>query len=83
MAKTFYLKISSAEQTLFEGDAQSLSSQNASGPFDILPDHSSFVCLLDNVAVDYLDAQAQSKQVHVHRGLVSVKANKVRVFVDL
>jgi F0F1-type ATP synthase epsilon subunit len=77
------LKIANAQRTFYNGPALSLSSQNDTGPFDILPDHAHFVSLLNNATVTVLNDQGQTQQFLVHRGLISVRDNSVQVFVDL
>ncbi len=42
------VKILSPTQTIFEGEAVSLSSVNSSGKFDILPFHANFITLVQN-----------------------------------
>ena len=83
MSKSFHLLIHNPERTFFDGQAVSVSSQNKSGAFDILPDHAHFISLLDNQTVNVTDEQGKQQAFKVARGLLSAKENKVRVFVDL
>jgi F-type H+-transporting ATPase subunit epsilon len=80
---TFQLKISNPERVFFEGEAYSLSSQNASGPFDILPNHAHFVSLLHDAKIEVVDKEDKKVVFAVSRGLISARSNLVTVFVDL
>ncbi len=80
---TFNLLITNPERIFFEGEAYSLSSTNNSGPFDILPNHAHFISLLNDATVEILDKDNKKSAYKISRGLISAKANNVRVFVDL
>lgn len=45
---TFNVKVSSPSSTLFEGKAESVTSTNSKGLFDILADHANFITLIEN-----------------------------------
>lgn len=76
------VKIYAPFQVYFEGKATSVSAENATGPFDILPKHRNFLCMLIpcNIRVASLNG---AREIPVHRALMHVKANKVVVFVDV
>jgi len=48
---TLTVKIISPTQTLFDGEAYSISSINSSGKFDILPYHANFITLVQKVPI--------------------------------
>jgi F0F1-type ATP synthase epsilon subunit len=48
MADLLHVRINSPEKIIWEGDALSVSSANASGPFDILPFHTNFISVMEN-----------------------------------
>ncbi|MCU1441836.1 MAG: atpC [Rhodoglobus sp.] len=79
---TMAVKIYAPFQVYFEGEARSLSAVNATGPFDILPHHHNFLCMLvpGVITVQTLDG---SKDIKVNRALMHVKSDKVSVFVDV
>lgn len=66
----------------FDEDAFSISAQNATGPFDILPKHHNFMCLLSPCEL-HLFAPTGEKRIRISGGLMQVKANAVRVFLDV
>jgi F0F1-type ATP synthase epsilon subunit len=76
------VKVYAPFQVFFEGEAYSLSAINETGPFDILPKHHNFLCML--VPCDLVIRGVQSeKTIKVHRALMHVKANRVVVFMDV
>lgn len=79
---TMLVKVYAPFQVYFEGEATSVSAENATGPFDILPQHHNFLCML--VPGDLIIRTPDgSKTVKVHRALMHVKADRVVVFMDV
>ncbi len=79
---TIAVKVYAPFKVYFEGSAYSLSAVNATGPFDILPGHHNFLCMLvpcDLVVV----TPKERKVVKISRALMHVKADSVSVFVDV
>lgn len=76
------VKVYAPFQVYFEGDAFSVSAVNDTGPFDILPHHRNFLCMLVpcNLKVQAPDGE---KVIKIHRALMHVKADRVAVFVDV
>lgn len=66
----------------FEGEITSLSAVNAVGPFDILPGHHNFLCMLVPCTLGIHTLQGEQK-IPISRALMHVKADKVIVFVDV
>jgi F0F1-type ATP synthase epsilon subunit len=76
------VKVYAPFQVFFEGDAYSVSGVNESGPFDILPRHYNFLCML--VPCDMvIKTPLGDKTVKIERAFMHVKAEKVTVFVDV
>lgn len=42
------VSINNPDETIWEGPAESVSSENSSGPFDILPQHANFLTIVEN-----------------------------------
>ena len=76
------VKVYAPFKVYFEGSARSVSAINATGPFDILPRHHNFLCMLVpcELKVQTLDGE---KIIKINRALMHVKANHVTVFVDV
>ena len=76
------VKVYSPFNDYFEGQAFSISAENATGPFDILPKHHNFICMLLPCTIRVATTSGV-KEIPVHRALMHVKADKVVVFVDV
>jgi len=76
------VKVYAPFKIYFEGDAFSLTAVNETGPFDILPRHHNFLCMLVpcNLVIKTPDGE---KTIKIARALMHVKAEKVTVFVDV
>lgn len=77
------VKIYAPFQVYFEGDAFLLSAENATGPFDILPRHHNFLCMLVPCTLTVQPVEGDKKTFKIHRALMHVKANRVVVFMDV
>ncbi len=77
------VKVYAPFQVYFEGDAYSLSAENATGPFDILPHHHQFLCMLVPCVLTIRAVNGEEKIVKIHRALMHVKADRVVVFMDV
>jgi F0F1-type ATP synthase epsilon subunit len=76
------VKVYAPFKIYFEGDAFSLTAANETGPFDVLPHHHNFLCMLVpcNLIIKTPDGE---KSIKIARALMHVKAEKVTVFVDV
>lgn len=79
---TVAVKVYAPFKVYFEGDAYSVSAVNAAGPFDILPRHHNFLCMLVPCELS-IETSSAKKTIKIHRALMHVKANRVVVFVDV
>jgi F0F1-type ATP synthase epsilon subunit len=79
---TIDIKVYAPFKVFFEGKGYSISAVNATGPFDILPHHHNFLCMLLPCNV-VIKSPEGDKVIKVSRALMHVKAEKVTVFVDV
>jgi len=79
---TMSVKVYAPFQIYYEGDAYSVTALNESGPFDILPHHKNFICMLMPCNL-VLKTPYEEKIVKISRALMHVKADRVVVFVDV
>lgn len=77
------VKVYAPFKVYFEGDAYSVSAVNATGPFDILPRHKNFLCMLVPCDLEIKPVEGDLKTIKIHRALMHVKADRVVVFVDV
>lgn len=80
--KNLSVSIRNREKVIFEGDAIALSSVNAEGPFDVLPQHINFISIIKEYIVIYKpDRSKQEYKLRV--GLMKVSGNKIEIFVGI
>lgn len=79
---TIATKVYAPFKVYFEGDAYSLSAINETGPFDVLPKHHNFLCMLTpcDLVIETPDGQ---KKIKINRALMHVKSDHVTVFMDV
>jgi F0F1-type ATP synthase epsilon subunit len=79
---TIAVKVYAPFKVYFEGEAYSLSAVNATGPFDVLPHHHKFLCMLVPCDVKIQTPDGE-KAIKIHRALLHVKSESITVFVDV
>jgi F0F1-type ATP synthase epsilon subunit len=80
---TMHIKIYSPYRVYFDNLAYSISGENGTGPFDVLPHHHPFISLLDACEL-VVDAVETGKiRIKVSGGIMHVKADKVSVFLQV
>lgn len=65
----------------FDGSANSLSANNDTGPFDVLPSHKNFMSLLNPGIVTVRRTDQPDFIIKIAEGLMHVKADQVTVFL--
>lgn len=82
MSATIHLVVQSREGVLFEDNVLSITSENKTGKFDILPDHANFMTrLTDVIVIKVMDGTTQS--IPVRNGIMQVAGNKVQVLLGI
>ena len=77
-----HAKVYSPFQTYVDEPVYSLSAENSTGPFDILPHHHNFITLLAKSEL-MLNTPQGEKHIRISGGLMHVKANTVTIFLDV
>ncbi len=67
----------------YNGLASSITGQNATGEFDILPHHHNFISLLQPCDLIIRSVTAGDLRIRISGGLMHVKADQVIVFLDV
>lgn len=80
--KNLRVKVHSPFKVYFEGEAQSVSAENNTGPFDILPEHHNFITLLGSCDL-IIRGKEDEKRIKIARGIMHVKEDYVNVFLDV
>lgn|SRR5690554_657013 len=76
------VKVYSPFQNYFDEPAYSISAENHTGPFDILPRHHNFMTLVSTCDMK-ITAPTGDKTIRINRAVMHVKADKVIVFLDV
>ncbi|HTH71785.1 MAG TPA: F0F1 ATP synthase subunit epsilon [Candidatus Pristimantibacillus sp.] len=79
------VKVYSPFKTYYDEDSYSISGENATGPFDILPHHHNFMTLLEAcvLVIQPVEGNIHEQKIRISGGLMYVKADKVTVFLDI
>ncbi|HEX5798111.1 MAG TPA: hypothetical protein VFX79_02045 [Candidatus Saccharimonadales bacterium] len=77
------VKIYSPFKVYFNGAAKSISAENDTGPFDILPKHHNFMTLLNAGEITVAKQGGGDQKYRIARGVMHVKKNQVIVFLDV
>ncbi len=77
------VKVSSPFRTYFDGMVFSISGENDTGPFDILPKHHNFISLLKACTLIIRTTKGEEQKIDISGGLMHVKADSVVVFLDI
>lgn len=80
---SMYVKVFSAHQNYYEGPADSISAENDTGPFDILPKHYNFMTLVNRGEITIRIKGAEEKKLGITKGVMHVRRNSVIVFLDV
>lgn len=80
--KHMHIKVYAPFKTYFDGVATSISAENDTGPFDILPRHHNFMTLLNPCQVTVRGDDLE-ESFNINRGIMHVKEDEVVVFLDV
>lgn len=79
---SMHIKVYSPFKVYFDDEGESISAENATGPFDILAHHHNFMTLLSPCEVS-IRAKRGDEKIRISGGLMHVKADQVTVFLDI
>lgn len=75
------LLIMTPEDTLYNGTVASLTCHNPKGTFDVLPEHTNFMSMIDKILIiRHLDGS--TKEIPVYDAILQVKENNVAVLIN-
>ena len=80
---SMHVKVYSPFKDYYDGQAFSISAENATGPFDILPRHHNFISLLMSCEITVRTVGKGDRRIRIGGGLMHVKADQVIVFLDV
>lgn len=74
--------VQNPESIIFQGNAVAISSVNIKGPFDILPLHANFICMIKDSITIY-ETQKKIKKIPLEQGILKVFENTVTIFLGI
>lgn len=77
------VKVYSPFRDYYDGPTFSLSAENDTGPFDILPKHHNFISLLSPCEMVLRTVKHGEQRIRISGGIMHVKADRVTVFLDV
>lgn len=77
-----HVKVAAPFKIYFDEPAYSISAENHTGPFDILPRHHNFMTLVSACEMKIV-APTGDKTIRINRAVMHVKADRVTVFLDV
>jgi hypothetical protein len=80
---SMHVKVHSPFREYYEGQAFSITGENATGPFDILPKHHNFISLLLPCELIIRTVNKGEQVIRISGGLMHVKADELIVFLDV
>jgi len=80
---SMHVRVYSPFREYYDGPAFSISAENATGPFDILPKHHNFISLLLPCDLILRTVSKGDQKIRISGGVMHVKADEVIVFLDV
>ncbi len=82
---TMRIKVYSPFRTYYDEESYSISGEDATGPFDILPRHHNFMALLEAcvLLIKPVEGSERERKIRISGGLMHVKADKVTIFLNI
>jgi len=80
--KSFRVKVFSPYQTYYDEQADSLSAENLTGPFDVLAGHHNFISLLKACEI-VIRSGSDIVKIRINGGLIHVRKDMAVVFLDI
>ena len=82
-SQPMHVRVYSPFNTYYDSDADSISAENDTGPFDVLLGHRNFLTLLKPCDIIIRKAGQDDEKISVTRGLMHVHLNQAGVFLDV
>jgi F0F1-type ATP synthase epsilon subunit len=81
--RPLHIKVYSPFNTYYDNEADSISAENDTGPFDVLLGHRNFLTLLKPCEMIIRKKGIDDEKISITRGLMHVHKNEVIVFLDV
>ncbi|MDO8452856.1 MAG: hypothetical protein Q7S79_03840 [bacterium] len=83
MESKLHIRITTPREVLYEGEAESISSANVDGPFDILPYHANFITFVQGKEFTIRQKAGGDKKFTFDFAIVYNKDNQVNIYTDI
>ena len=80
---TMRVRVYSPFKVYFDNDANSITAENDTGPFDILPHHKNFMTLVHPCELVIRTKGQEDFKIRITRAIMHIKADQVTVFLDV
>lgn len=77
---TLHVRIISPQQLILDTEAQSVSSKNSQGAFDILPQHANFLTVVEKEPIEVRIKGQKSKRFNLPLAIIFATENKVNIY---
>lgn len=77
---TLHVRIISPQQLLLDTEAQSVSSKNLQGPFDILPQHANFLTVIEGQPIEVRIKGQKPLRFDLPLAIIFATENKVNIY---
>lgn len=77
-----HVRINSPDKVMWEGEAESMSSVNSEGPFDILPYHANFITVVEGKPIR-IKTEKEIVEFTYQKAIVYIHSNTVSIYVNL
>lgn len=81
--KVLPVVIMSPDELLWQGEAESITSENSTGPFDILPHHANFITMIKKKPIVVILKNKEQKKFEYKNAVLSVNDDKVAIYSDI
>ncbi len=79
---TFDVIINSPNELIWKGTANSISSKNSDGPFDILPEHANFITIIQNEPITAI-SEGKEHSFKYESAVLSVYNGAVTIYTEI
>ncbi|MBX4188751.1 hypothetical protein KW792_01475 [Candidatus Saccharibacteria bacterium] len=83
LSNTMHVKIYAPFKIYYDDQSTSVTALNGVGPFDVLPNHHSFISLLEPGEIIVRNEDKPDFKMNITRGVIHVKADEIKVFLDV
>ncbi len=79
-SNSLHVRIISPQQLILDTEAESVSSKNLDGPFDILPQHANFITMIENFPITVRVPDQKPQVFTFPLAIMLVTDNKVSIY---